>query len=304
MTYFQCRIEESGYAGTGNLLKVRQVCDGALDCIDGEDEKNCPGRYYCMDTPAEGNGTSFWIDAGLVCNMHKDCPLGDDECQDCLRNGTEIGYGVSSDAQMIQQTWIKTLIVVECILILVLNSIAAWDISTKNTETNSGKIDRLAILSLCAYDTLMGVYLGYIFTVSTIISSKYCLMDYQWRSGWQCRIQGVMFTLSAHGSLLMISMISLTRYAKCVLGREISLKMATLVLSLLHLINIAHSVLPIIPISSVQDVFRAYMSFNKNPFFKEYQAEELLRKYQLYFNTNTTHSTYTMLEQLNKVYFI
>ena len=277
-------------------IKVQQVCDGTLDCDSGEDEAACPGRYYCKD---ELNGTTSWVDHSLLCNMHQDCPLGDDECQDCLSD-MDNGVGIASNTQMIKNISIKVLIIIECLLILVLNTIAVWDVSTKKIESKSGKIDRLIIISLSVYDSLMGVYLGYIFIKSIIFSDKYCLKDFQWRSGIQCKALGMLFTLSAHGSLLMISMMSLLRCCKCVLGKEISFRMAILILSLLHLINFAHSCLPIIPLSSVQDVFRAYMSFSNNPFFKKYEADELKRKYLVYYGENASvPSTYTMLEQLN-----
>ena len=264
-------------------IGVQKVCDGTVDCDSGEDEAACPGRYYCKDGR---NGTTFWVYPSLLCNTHQDCPLGDDECQDCMSDMAN-GVGIASDTQMIESVSIKVLIVIECLLILVLNTIAVWDVSTKKTGTKAGKIDRLIIISLSVYDSLMGVYLGYIFIKSIIFSDKYCLNDFQWRSGIQCKALGMLFTLSAHGSLLMISMMSLLRFCKCVLGREISFRMAILIVSLLHLINVAHSCFPIIPLSSVQDVFRASMSFFNNPFFKEYEAGELIRKY-LGFTMGTT----------------
>ena len=290
--YFSCETKEK-------FIEVQKVCDGIIDCDSGEDEAACPGRYYCTDG---SNGTTSWVDSSLLCNMHQDCPLGDDECQDCMSDMTKSNdVGITSNTQMIKNTFIKVLIIIECLLILVLNTIAVWDVSTKKTESKSAKIDQLIIISLSVYDSLMGVYLGYIFIKSIIFSDKYCLNDSQWRLGIQCKALGMLFTLSSHGSLLMISMMSLLRYCKCVLGREISFRITIVILSLLHLINIAHSCLPIIPLSSVQDVFRAYMSFSNNPFFKEYEADELIRKYLVYYGENASvPSTYTMLEHLNK----
>ena len=294
---FRCKTK-SGL----DFIGIVQICDGNIDCQDGTDEKNCPGRYYCLDKEENKKGTFFWVDSSLICNTHRDCPLGDDECQDCRGNKSDTSDGIASDAHMIHSMSIRVMIITESVLITVLNIIAVWDIVTRKTKSRSAKVDRLTLLSLCAYDALMGLHLGCIFVQSIIVSGKYCLRDYQWRSSLLCKLLGVIFTLSAHGSLLMISMVSLTRWCKCVLGREISLRVATLVLCLLHFINIAHSILPIIPISALQDVFRSYMSFSKNPFFKEYEADELVRKYQVYFGMNASlHSTYTMLEQLNDV---
>ena len=122
--------------------------------------------------------------------MHQDCPLGDDEC-DCLSDMAN-GVGIASNTQMIKNISIKVLIIIECLLILVLNTIAVWDVSKKKIESKSGKIDRLIIISLSVYDSIMGVYLGYIFIKSIIFSDKYCLKDFQWRSGIQCKALGML----------------------------------------------------------------------------------------------------------------
>ena len=35
--------------GDQRFFDVNKICDGNLDCDNGADEKDCPGRYYCTD---------------------------------------------------------------------------------------------------------------------------------------------------------------------------------------------------------------------------------------------------------------
>ena len=97
----------------GGTVPLWTVCDGKTDCEDASDETQCPGRYHC-------NNTTLWIDPSLVCNSNKECPGGDDECQNCFGESS-----TASDTEMIHNTFIVILIVivVECVLILVLNAI-------------------------------------------------------------------------------------------------------------------------------------------------------------------------------------
>ena len=190
----------------------------------------------------------------------------------------------------------------ECGLIFLLNSVAAWDVFLKKAQSPSAKVDKLILLSVCFYDTLMGVYLTYISTVSFIFSNQYCKNDGEWRTGLQCKLLGCLFTFSSHGSLFMVSFTSLTRYCKCVLQRNISFKLALIIAICLHLVNAAHSVLPVLPISAIQDIFRERMTFKDNPFIKVFKAAVVVEKYKVYYGENiTVPNTYTMLDHLNNV---
>ena len=203
---------------------------------------------------------------------------------------------------MIRHVSIQVWIVLECGLIFLLNSVAVWDVYLKKAETQSAKVDKLILLSVCFYDTLMGVYLTYIFIVSIIFSDQYCMNDGEWRTGIQCRILGCLFTFSSHGSLFMISLTSLTRYCKCVLQRNISLKLTWTVAICLHLVNAIHSVVPVLPISAIQDIFRESMTFTNNPFIKVFEASAVVSKYKVYYGENSSvPNTYTMLDHLNNV---
>ena len=208
----------------------------------------------------------------------------------------------SSSTRMIRHVPIQVWIVIECGLIFLLNSVAVWDIYLKKTESQSAKVDKLVLLSVCFYDSLMGVYLTYISTVSFIFSDQYCKKDGEWRTGLQCKLLGCLFTFSSHGSLFMISLTSLTRYCKCVLQRRTSLKLAWTISICFHLVNVAHSVLPVLPISAIQSIFRERMTFTGNPFIKVFEASAVEGKYKVYYGDNSSvPNTYTMLDHLNNV---
>ena len=241
-----------------------------------------------------------WIDAGLTCNNYKDCPGGDDECQDCQGDGGS----VSSSERMIRSLPIQAWISIECLLVFLLNSVAVWDVWMREASSESAKVDKLILLSVCFYDSLMGFYLAFIFAKSIKFSSEYCQADFEWRSSLGCTLQGCLFTFSSHGSLFMVSFTSLTRYCKCVLQRNISFKLALIIAICLHLVNAAHSVLPVLPISAIQDIFRERMTFTDNPFIQEFSLSKLVARYKLYFglaDNSTVPSTYTMLDHLKNV---
>jgi len=95
---------------------------------------------------------------------------------------------------------------------------------------------------------------------------------------------------------------SLTRCYKCVFDRTVRVKVIALITGLLLLVNAFHSVLPILPISAVQDVFRVSMTFIDNPFINEYNEAELIRKYRVMRGSlATVPDTYTMLRLLQNV---
>jgi len=110
---FALLCNETG--GDFSFVKLYQICDGINDCGGGADEKNCPGRYYC------GNGSdgNSWIDQSEVCNNKKDCPRGDDECQDCVGNVTS----VANDRDMIQSKELRAYMVIGFIMISTLISL-------------------------------------------------------------------------------------------------------------------------------------------------------------------------------------
>ena len=290
--YLQCLLPIEGQQ---YILRLNNLCDGVIDCKNGLDELGCPGRYYCKP---ENNSNLEWIAAEKQCDNKKDCSNGKDECDNCTLHAA----GVASDQFMIQNKGMRGYMVAVSVLTVTINIFAGVETYRKETSSRVARVDKLFLLTLCAYDTLMGLCVGFTFIKATIYSGNYCLKDSEWRASLQCKLLGCCFTLAAHGSLLTVSMISLTRCYKIVYGRTIRVRVIAAMTAVTFIFNMLHSALPTVPLSGVQDIFRASMTFSDNPFATEYNAVEMKRKYKVYKGDDVTFpDTYTMLDQLNNI---
>ena len=194
------------------VISSSELCDGTIDCDGGADESNCSGRFYC-----ESNDGKKWIDSSEVCDNIKDCNYGEDECQNCAVK-TNMS-GIASDRSMVQNQVARYYMVVAAFLIISLNIFAGIEICQQARETRMAQVDQLILMTVCFYDMIMGCCVGFSFVKTMILSGKYCLHDSEWRSSLQCKLLGCFFSFSAHGSLFMISLMSLTRCYKCVFDR-------------------------------------------------------------------------------------
>ena len=271
-------------------IGLEKVCDGIFDCGNKQDESSCPGMYACA-----GNN-SHVIKGFMLCDNHKDCPLGDDECQNCTNNG------ISSDTHMVKHRLISNMIILQCVLIIAVNLLAVWDIYKQEVSTKAGKIDRGIKFLVCFYDSLTGLYMLAVLIKSQLFKGKYCSHDFNWRSSVSCQILGFLFTFSAHGSLFTISTMSFIRCYKCVSNRTASRRVVTALLVVMSLFNAFNSVLPILPLSAIQDTFRAGATFLDNPFISVYNKQEIMRIYRTYFGEKVAIvDTYSMLKKLNTI---
>ena len=279
----------------GKSLRIEDLCNGVIECKEGLDEMDCVGRYYCNDD----NTNLEWIAEERRCDNKKDCSNGKDECDNCTGKRTA---GVASDQYMVQNRGMRGYMSAVSVLTVTMNVFAGVEIYRRDVDTRAGRVDKLFLITLCAYDTLMGLCVGVTFIKTINYSGNYCLKDNEWRASLQCKLLGCCFTLAAHGSLLTVSMISLTRCYKVAFDRTVRTKVIAVITAITFIFNTLHSALPIIPLSGVQDVFRASMTFSDNPFASEYNPLEMKRKYRVYKGDDVTFpDTYTMLEQLNNI---
>ena len=134
-------------------------------------------------------------------------------------------------------------------------------------------IDNMFLLQIFCYDTLMGVYLCCIFIATIVLQFKgdYCLLEHEWRASPFCPLLGVLFSFSSHGSLIGIASVSITRFLTC-RSLVVDIKKSAVIIgsTIMTFLNLLHSVLPLLPVTAIQDIFRSGMFFthlDKNPFF-------------------------------------
>jgi hypothetical protein len=277
-------------------VHISALCDKRKDCRNGADEMACPGRFYCSS-----NSSVDWVSPNKLCDHVKDCPSGQDECGTC-----DMGP-LSSTELLISNKVILFSTGLAGLLMIVLNAYVGVQCYQSTPSTNSGKIDRIIRLQVCFFDGLMGLYNLSILAASLVLRSKgaYCLYDQDWRSSEYCSILGVIFSVSSHGSLMAIALMSILRCLTCTRTLfEIKI-FAVLIISLVLLaLNIMNSIVPVLPYSTIQDIFRTQaflINFKDNPFINSgivnvTRLNEIHEKYY-----DTTADFYKTINNLNNI---
>ena len=275
---------------------ITDVCDGKKDCENGADEMGCPGRFYCSP-----NSSMDWVSPEQLCDHVKDCPNGQDECGTC-----DMGALSSSDF-LIHSKIVLYSTGFAGLLMVVLNGVVGVECYKSEPANKPGMIDRIMRLQVIFYDSLMGVYNMMIVVAALVLKSRgpYCLSDQSWRSSIYCSSLGVLFSISSHGSLIVIGLMSIVRCLTCTKTVIEVRKSAVLIISaVLFMANLINSLVPVLPFSAVQDIFRSqafFLNFKNNPFISSglvnfTRLDEL--HYQYYSNTTTFYNT---VVDLNKI---
>ena len=256
--HFEFRCNLSNF----DSVDVQYICDGVIDCDSQADEIGCPGRFYC--TP---NTTADSLDLDKVCDNVKDCANGADECGTCQIEE------VSSSEFLIKSKVVLIVTITMGILIVTMNIKEGYKCWTMSCTSKTKAIDNMFLLQIFCYDTLMGVYLCCIFIATIVLQFKgdYCLLEHEWRASLFCPLLGVLFSFSSHGSLIGIASVSITRFLTC-RSLVVDIKKSAVIIgsTIMTFLNLLHSVIPLLPVTAIQDIFRSGMFFthlDKNPFF-------------------------------------
>ena len=273
---FGCELQKIPEGEKTHLL---QICDGKKDCTNGADEAGCPDRFYCSP-----NSSVDWVSPEKLCDHVKDCPNGQDECETC-----DMG-SLSSTEFLIQNKIVLCSTGFAGIFMVVLNSIVGLECYRSEPTTKAGKNDRALRLQVNFFDGLMGFYNILIVVAALVLKSKgqYCHSDQFWSSSIYCSGLGILFSVSSHGSLMAIGLMSVIRCLTCTQAvAEIRHSAILIVSALLLIVALVNAIVPILPISSVQDIFR------NNAFFPNYQDNPLISSGIVNFSRlNELHENY------------
>ena len=264
---------------TEERVHISALCDGVVDCKNQADEMRCPisERFYC-----DPNVTAEWVHEDKVCDNEKDCGNGADECGTCP---FEV---LSTSKFLIHSKIVLAVTSLMGILIIVANVTEGYKCWFMPCATKSKAVDRLLLLQVFLYDTLMGVYMLCIVFAAAYLEFKgdYCMLEREWRASPYCSALGVIFSFSSHGSLLAIALISITRFLVChSLVADIKTRAVFVCSMLANSLNLIHSILPLLPVAEIQDAFRTGLflaNLTNNPFFSSnpVNVSRLINVYQ------------------------
>ena len=280
----------------GELTALNEICDGKKDCTNGADEAGCSDRFYCSP-----NSSVDWVSPEKLCDHVKDCPNGQDECGTC-----DMG-SLSSTDFLIHSKIVLYSTGFAGLLMVVLNSIVGIECYRSEPSNKAGRIDRIMRLQVNFFDGLMGFYNILIVVAALFLKSKgqYCQSDQTWRSSIYCSGLGILFFVSSHGSLMAIGLMSVIRCITCTnVASEVRHSVVLSISGLLLAVNLVNAIMPVLPIASIQDIFRSqsfFVNFQDNPFISSgiVNFSRLHELHAEYYSSSA--DTYTTIANLNNI---
>ena len=281
-----------------NQFHISKLCDKSINCMNGADELGCPDRFYCNPNKS----TLLWVEKSQLCDNTKDCPNGRDECVSC-------SFGaLTSDKFLLRSHVLLCLDIILGVAICFLNGREGRKTYKNVPVSRVGKIDRILRLQICFFDFLIGFYLCMIFVATIMIQLEgdYCLIDHSWRSSSYCSALGVTFSISSQGSLIAISMMSIIRGITCTFSFvQISQKTVILLSCIAASLNLLLSVVPVIPLHLLRNIFRSDLHFNniiRNPLMDSEDIAHVQKIHTAFYpNSAGEESIYKMLPDLGNI---
>ena len=275
---------------------LSKLCDGELDCSNGADEAQCPGRFYCSLNISE---STEWVTPDKTCDNVKHCSNGRDECDPCSSDN-------SSDI-LLSSYFLLAFTAIAGVSMIILN-LRGGIICFKNTpSTSAGKVDRFLCLQVFFFDGSMGLYNCGVVVAALVLraNGNYCFQDENWRSSIVCQVLGLIFSIASHGSLGAIAVMSVVRCVNCIrVHHQTKLKTIFITSAILIAINVINALIPILPLVVVQNIFRTdvfFKNFLDNPFISSSYVNMtwLDHIHERYYSNKT--DLYTTVRDLNTI---
>ena len=285
---------------------LESICDGKVDCVSGADEEGCPGRFYCYNNSeslsTQVTNNIMWVPAHKKCDQVKDCPNSMDECNlDCdLHN-------IASPKSLIKSYAISCLNVIFGLAVLILNAMNGYKAMKSTTSSLIAKTDRLLCMQIFIYDFIMGIYLCFIVVASVVLRYKgdYCVLSDWWRSSVYCDILGVIFSFSTHGSLLIVSLMSIVRSIQCTVSFiRIPYKAIISLSYIICILNLIHAMIPAVKLPQIEHIFKSdifLVNIAKNPLLSSFDEQHIADVYHTFIPNQTTEYITTMLDELKQI---
>ena len=255
------------YCDSGNIVSVEKetVCDYINDCEDASDEMHCfKTHFYCR------NRKPFYIRLQKVMDGIEDCQDGSDECP----HETFEKAIFSSKEFMIKykflqvMVWIMGLLAVCGNATVVINTFKVLQKLSKKHLKKIAVVYNLLIFNLAISDFLMGFFLLYLAAQNVLMSGKYCYLDRSWRTGVQCKVLGVLATVSSEVSLITLAVLSSYRLY-CVIkplqSRNLNTSKALLYIAFAWVLGFCVAIIPLG--TSFEDYFVDFVWLRKSPYF-------------------------------------
>ena len=158
-------------SGVKVSIDVSQICNGVVDCDNGEDEQNC--------STSVPDQNLFSSDTKLIDNVV-----------------FEIAF------------WVNGLIIIVATVLVIVGKTKFLKAAKL---TDSLRCQHVIILNVTVADFIMGVYLLTIAVHSSIYSGYYGEVDLEWRSSLRCSIIGSFAIISSEASCLLMVVLTAFR---------------------------------------------------------------------------------------------
>ncbi|XP_076814045.1 uncharacterized protein LOC143460429 [Clavelina lepadiformis] len=236
------------YCDAGNRVNIpsSSVCDGIVDCNEGEDEfgQDCPGRFYCpslnnslvsiqndsicdfiincddssdeLNCTKDGrfyceNGVPLFVNKRQIFDGRGDCSDMSDECptDEKVKNTDSF----SSRYELIASPVLRVLVWIMGLTSIIGNAavIIFEGCNFRKKDSVLSRANHLLVLNLAVADFLMGLYLILLGIAGAIYSGVYCINKWDWLSSTPCATMGILVVLSSETSVITLGMMTTLR---------------------------------------------------------------------------------------------